>query len=312
MTLLRASCVARAPPERSISSLSKCRTCRFKWILVVTSYVTKLHAPQHFMREVLYRWGKSVWKQVHQFIKSLSPPLIWSPYAITPALPAAQLEGGSSNGNLHPRSTKRTGVTPPSRLMTRTLDLLFLEISCPKDSCRQRCETCCVRSGEAWLKLWWLEWLNGTFKRAALLLAAPFLVSDLLVALSTTWLIFLNCAWVPFHKDLADRKLTMLLGDAGVISNIPKPGRKAVRRNIEDELASLGVSKSYGGDLWVNGNGGPTKSSVWTILGWCLRCRWHSLVGTSWPRPQGPNMAERTVPGFQGLQPVLCWCFSNP
>lgn len=36
----------------------------------------------------------------------------------------------------------------------------------------------------------------------------------------------------------------MLLGDAGVISNIPKPGRKAVRRNIEDELASLGVSRA--------------------------------------------------------------------
>ena len=199
----------------------------------------------------LYRWGKSVWKRIHQFIKSLSPPLIWSPYAITPALPAAQLEGGSSNGNLHP------GVTPPSRLMTQTLDLLFLEISCPKDSCRQRCETCCVRSGEAWLKLWWLEWLNGTLKRAALLLAAPFLVSDLLIALSTTRLIFLNGAWVPFHKDLADRKLTMLLGDAGVISNIPKPGRKAARRNIEDELASLGVSKSYAGTFGSMAMVGP-------------------------------------------------------
>jgi len=41
------------------------------------------------------------------------------------------------------------------------------------------------------------------------------------------------------HVASEVEKLTMLLGDAGVISNIPKPGRKAVRRNIEDELALL-------------------------------------------------------------------------
>ena len=42
----------------------------------------------------------------------------------------------------------------------------------------------------------------------------------------------------------ATRKLTKLLGDAGVINSVPKTTRnRTQRRNIEDELAPLGATR---------------------------------------------------------------------